>query len=105
MKWDGKRMKMRRFIDRKELEFCTKCGVVGHSWWRCLKKKLCCSVCAVEGHAGWMHRCTRCKVFRAPCVHYRRCAMCKGDHTMKEANEGNCWGVRMELKRLKSLDG
>lgn len=104
MCFDGKKLKMRRFVDRKELEFCTKCGVVGHSWWRCKKGKMVCSVCAVPGHAGWEHRCGRCKVWRKPCIHYRKCAMCGGSHTMKEANERNCWGVRMEMVRLKALD-
>jgi len=105
MKWDGGKMRMRKFVDKRELEFCTKCGVVGHSWWRCVKGRKVCSVCAVVGHTGWEHRCGKCGVNRAPCVHYRRCVMCKGEHTMNEASEGNCWGVRMEMRRLRSLDG
>ena len=44
-------------MEEKQLVFCTKCGIVGHSWWQCERKKLRCSVCAVDGHAGWMHRC------------------------------------------------
>lgn len=90
--FDGRKMKMRRFVDRKVLEFCTKCGVVGHSWWRCQKGKMVCSICAVPGHAGWEHRCGRCKVWRKSCIHHRKCAMCRGNYTMKSGKRGKLLG-------------
>ena len=78
--------------------------MVGHNWWQCERKKLRCSVCAVDGHAGWMHRCERCKVQRKGCEHYRKCAMCGKAHTVAEARENNCLGVRAEMMRLRSLN-
>ena len=62
MKWDDRVIQVRRYVEEKQLVFCTKCAMVGHSWWQCERKRLRCSVCAVDGHAGWMHRCERCKV-------------------------------------------
>ena len=58
----------------------------------------------VDGHAGWMHRCERCKVQRKGCEHYRKCAMCGKGHTVAEARENNCLGVRAEMVRLRSLN-
>ena len=100
--WDGVRMGLNRYVNRREVEWCTKCASFGHSWWKCDKRENC-SVCGVVGHTGWKHRCGRCNVWRAPCVHYRKCGGCGEGHTMKDANEGNCLAVRMELGRLKSL--
>jgi len=68
--------------------------MVGHNWWQCERKKLGCNVYAVDGHAGWMHRCERCKVLGQGCVHYRKWVMCEKEHTLSEAREGNCLGVR-----------
>ena len=62
MNWDDRKIQVRRFVEEKQLIFCTKCAMVGHNWWQCERKKLRCNVCAVDGHAGWMHRCERCKV-------------------------------------------
>ena len=62
-----------------------------------------CSVCAVEGHTGWQHRCGKCGLGRAPCVHYRKCGGCGVRHTMKEASVENCLAMRIEWRRLKSL--
>ena len=90
MKWDDRIIQVRRYVEEKQLVFCTKCAMVGHNWWQCERKKLRCSVCAVDGHAGWMHRCERCKVQRKACEHYRKCAMCGKGHTVSEAREGNC---------------
>ena len=104
LKWDDGKLQVRRFVEEKQLIFCTKCAMVGHNWWQCERKRLRCNVCAVDGHAGWMHRCERCKVQRKGCVHYRKCAMCGKDHTVGEAREGNCLGVRAELMRLRSLN-
>ena len=104
MKWDDRIIQVRRYVEEKQLVFCTKCAMVGHSWWQCERKRLRCSVCAVEGHAGWMHRCERCKVQRKACEHYRKCAMCGKGHTVGEAREGNCLGVRAEMMRLRSLN-
>ena len=104
MKWDDRVIQVRRYVEEKQLVFCTKCAMVGHSWWQCERKKLRCSVCAVDGHAGWMHRCERCKVQRKACEHYRKCAMCGKGHTVAEAREGNCLGVRAEMMRLRSLN-
>jgi len=104
LKWDDRKLQVRRYVEEKQLLFCTKCAMVGHNWWQCERKRLRCNVCAVDGHAGWMHRCERCKVQRKGCVHYRKCAMCGKDHTVGEAREGNCLGVRAELMRLRSLN-
>ena len=103
MKWDERVIQVKRYVEEKQLMFCTKCTIVGHNWWQCERKKLRCSVCAVDGHAGWMHRCERCKVQRKGCEHYRKCAMCGKAHTMAEARENNCLGVRAEMVRLRSL--
>jgi len=100
--WDGVRIGLNRYVGRKEVEWCTKCASFGHSWWRCDKREKC-GICGVEGHTSWKHRCGRCNVWRAPCVHYRKCGGCGGEHTMKEANEGNCVAMRMEWNRLRSL--
>ena len=104
LKWDERVIQVKRYVEEKQLIFCTKCAMVGHSWWQCERKKLRCSVCAVDGHAGWMHRCERCKVQRKACEHYRKCAMCGKGHTVAEAREGNCLGVRAEMMRLRSLN-
>ena len=104
MRWDDRIIQVRRYVEERQLVFCTKCAMVGHNWWQCERKKLRCSVCAVDGHAGWMHRCERCKVQRKACEHYRKCAMCGKGHTVSEAREGNCLGVRAEMMRLRSLN-
>ena len=104
MKWDERVIQVKRYVEEKQLVFCMKCAMVGHNWWQCERKKLRCSVCAVDGHAGWMHRCERCKVQRKACEHYRKCAMCGKGHTVAEAREGNCLGVRAEMMRLRSLN-
>ena len=104
MNWDGRKIQVRRYVEEKELMFCTKCAMVGHNWWQCERKRLRCNICAVDGHAGWMHRCERCKVQRKSCEHYRKCAMCGKNHTVSEAREGNCLGVRAEMMRLRSLN-
>ena len=104
LKWDERVIQVKRYVEEKQLVFCTKCAMVGHNWWQCERKKLRCSVCAVDGHAGWMHRCERCKVQRKACEHYRKCAMCGKGHTVAEAREGNCLGVRAEMMRLRSLN-
>ena len=104
LKWDERVIQVKRYVEEKQLMFCTKCAMVGHNWWQCERKKLRCSVCAVEGHAGWMHRCERCKVQRKGCEHYRKCAMCGKAHTVAEARENNCLGVRAEMMRLRSLN-
>ena len=103
MKWGGEVYRLKRYVDRKEVEWCTKCAKVGHSWWRCESKVSRCSVCAEVGHTGWQHRCGKCKVWRKACGHFRKCGGCGGRHTMKEAGEGNCLTVRMEVGRLRSL--
>ena len=104
LKWDERVIQVKRYVEEKQLVFCTKCAMVGHNWWQCERKKLRCSVCAVDGHAGWMHRCERCKVQRKGCEHYRKCAMCGKAHTVAEARENNCLGVRAEMMRLRSLN-
>ena len=104
LKWDERVIQVKRYVEEKQLVFCTKCAMVGHNWWQCERKRLRCSVCAVDGHAGWMHRCDRCKVQRKACEHYRKCAMCGKGHTVAEAREGNCLGVRAEMMRLRSLN-
>ena len=104
LKYDDRIIQVKRYVEEKQLVFCTKCAMVGHNWWQCERKKLRCSVCAVEGHAGWMHRCERCKVQRKGCEHYRKCAMCGKAHTVAEVREGNCLGVRAEMMRLRSLN-
>ena len=104
LKWDERVIQVKRYVEEKQLVFCTKCAMVGHNWWQCERKRLRCSVCAVDGHAGWMHRCERCKVQRKACEHYRKCAMCGKGHTVAEAREGNCLGVRAEMMRLRSLN-
>ena len=104
MKYDDRIIQVKRYVEEKQLVFCTKCAMVGHNWWQCERKKLRCIVCAVDGHAGWMHRCERCKVQRKSCEHYRKCAMCGKGHTVAEAREGNCLGVRAEMMRLRSLN-
>ena len=104
LKWDERIVQVKRYVEEKQLMFCTKCAMVGHNWWQCERKKLRCSVCAVDGHAGWMHRCERCKVQRKGCEHYRKCAMCGKAHTVAEARENNCLGVRAEMMRLRSLN-
>ena len=104
MNWDDRKITVRRYVEEKHLVFCTKCAMVGHNWWQCERKKLRCNICAKDGHAGWMHRCDVCKVQRKSCEHYRKCAMCGGNHTVGEAREGNCLGVRAEMMRLKSLN-
>ena len=104
LKWDERVIQVKRYVEEKQLMFCTKCAMVGHNWWQCERKKLRCSVCAVDGHAGWMHRCERCKVQRKGCEHYRKCAMCGKAHTVAEARENNCLGVRAEMMRLRSLN-
>ena len=102
--WDDRKIQVKRYVEEKQLVFCTKCAMVGHSWWQCERKRLRCSICAVDGHAGWMHRCERCKVQRKGCEHYRKCAMCGKGHTVAEAKEGNCLGVRAAMMRLRSLN-
>ena len=104
MKWDERVIQVKRYVEEKQLMFCTKCAMVGHNWWQCERKKLRCSVCAVDGHAGWMHRCEKCKVQRKGCEHYRKCAMCGKAHTVAEARENNCLRVRAEMVRLRSLN-
>jgi len=104
MNWDGRKVQVKRYVEEKQLVFCTKCAMVGHNWWQCERKRLRCNICAVDGHAGWMHRCERCKVQRKSCEHYRKCAMCGKDHTVGEAREGNCLGVRAEMMRLRTLN-
>ena len=104
MKWDERVVQVKRYVEEKQLVFCTKCVMVGHNWWQCERKRLRCSVCTVDGHAGWMHRCERCKIQRKACEHYRKCAMGGKGHTVAEAREGNCLGVRAEMMRLRSLN-
>ena len=104
MKWDKRVIQVKRYVEEKQLVFCTKCAMVGHNWWQCERKKLRCSICAVDGHAGWMHRCERCKIQRKSCEHYRKYAICEKAHTVAEAREGNCLGVRAEMMRLRSLN-
>jgi len=104
MNWDGRKIQVKRYVEERQLTFCTKCAMVGHNWWQCERRKLRCNICAVDGHAGWMHRCERCKVQRKSCEHYRKCAMCGKGHTVGEAREGNCLGVRAEMMRLRSLN-
>ena len=104
LKWDERVIQVKRYVEEKQFVFCTKCAMVGHNWWQCERKVLRCSVCAVDGHAGWMHRCGRCNVHRKGCDHYRKCAMCGKGHTVSEAREGNCLGVRAEMMRLRSLN-
>ena len=104
LKWDERVIQVKRYVEEKQLVFCTKCAMVGHNWWQCERKKMRCSICAVDGHAGWMHRCERCKVQRKACEHYRKCAMCGKGHTVAEAREGNCLGVRAEMMRLRTLN-
>jgi len=101
--WRGALVKLNRYVSKNEVEWCTKCAEFGHSWWKCGLKGKRCSVCGGKGHTGWEHRCGRCQVWRAPCVHARKCAGCGKEHTMKEANELNCVAWRMEFNRLKSL--
>jgi len=101
--WRGMRVKVNRYVGKKEVEWCTKCAEFGHSWWRCGSKVKKCSVCAVKGHTGWEHRCGRCQIWRSKCVHHGSCGGCGKDHIMKEANEKNCVAWRMEWNRLKSL--
>jgi len=103
MKWGGEVYKLKRYVDRKEVEWCTKCAKMGHSWWRCESKVSRCSVCAEVRHTGWQHRCGKCNVWRKACGHFRKCGGCGGRHTVKEAGEGNCLAMRMEVSRLKSL--
>jgi len=104
MKWGGEEYKLKRFVDRKEVEWCTKCAKVGHSWWRCENKVGRCGICAEVGHTSWQHRCGKCNVWRKKaCGHFRKCGGCGARHTIKETGGGNCLAVRMELKRLKSL--
>jgi len=101
--WRGMKVKVNRYVGRKEVEWCTKCAEFGHSWWRCEGRKKRCSICAVEGHTGWEHKCGRCKVWRSKCVHHGVCGGCGKGHIMREANEVNCVAWRMEWNRLKSL--
>ena len=104
LKWDERVIQVKRYVEEKQSVFCTKCAMVGHNWWQCERKVLRCSVCTVDGHAGWMHRCGRCNVHRKGCEHYRNCAMCGKEHTVSEAREGNCLGVRAEMMRFRSLN-
>ena len=104
LKHDEKVVQVKRYVEEKQLVFCTKCAMVGHNWWQCERKKLRCGICAVDGHASWMHRCGRCNVHRKGCEHYRKCAMCGKGHTVSEARENNCLGVRAEMMRLRSLN-
>jgi len=104
MNWDRRKIQVKRYVEERQLTFCTKYAMVGHNWWQCERKRLRCNICAVDGHAGWMHRCEKCKVQRKGCEHYRKCAMCGKDHTVAEAREGNCLGVRAEMMRLRSLN-
>jgi len=99
--WRGLRVKVNRYVGKKEVEWCTKCAGFGHSWWNC-EGKVKCSVCAVEGQPGWQHRC-ECGLGRVSCVHYRKCGGCGGRHTMKEASVENGLALRIEWRRLKSL--
>jgi len=101
--WRGVKVKVNRYVGKKEVEWCTKCAEFGHSWWRCGSKTKKCSICAVKGHTGWEHRCGRCQVWRSKCVHHGSCGGCGKEHIMKEANEKNCVAWRMEWNRLKSL--
>ena len=101
--WRGMRVKVNRYVGKKEVEWCTKCAEFGHSWWRCGSKTKRCSICAVKGHTGWEHRCGRCQVWRSKCVHHGSCGGCGKNHVMKEADEKNCVAWRMEWNRLKSL--
>jgi len=101
--WRGMKVKVNRYVGKKEVEWCTKCAEFGHSWWRCGSRTKKCSVCAVKEHTGWEHRCGRCQVWRSKCVHHGSCGGCGKDHVMKEANEKNCVAWRMEWNRLKSL--
>ena len=104
LKWDERVIQVKRYVEEKQLVFCTKCAIVGHNWWQCERKKLRCSVCAVDGLAGWMHRCERCKVQRKGCEHYRKCALCGKAHTVAEARENNCLWARAEMVGLRSLN-
>jgi len=101
--WRGMKVKVNRYVGKKEVEWCTKCAEFGHSWWRCGSRTKKCSICAVKGHTGWEHRCGRCQVWRSKCVHHGSCGGCGKGHMMKEANEKNCVAWRMEWNRLKSL--
>ena len=62
MKWAGEEYKLKRFIDRKEVEWCTKCAKVENSWWRCESKVMRCNSCMEVGHTGWQHSCGQCEV-------------------------------------------
>ena len=104
LKHDEKTVQVKRYVEEKHLVFCMKCAMVGHNWWQCERKRLRCGICAVDGHASWMHRCGRCNVHRKGCEHYRKCAMCGKEHTVSEARENNCLGVRAEMMRLRSLN-
>jgi len=101
--WRGMKVKVNRYVGKKEVEWCTKCAEFGHSWWRCGSRTKKCSICAVKGHTGWEHRCGKCQVWRSKCVHHGSCGGCGKEHVMKEANERNCVAWRMEWNRLKSL--
>jgi len=101
--WRGIKVKVNRYVGKKEVEWCTKCAEFGHSWWRCGSRTKKCSVCAVKGHTGWEHRCGKCQVWRSKCIHHGSCGGCGKGHVKKEANERNCVAWRMEWNRLKSL--
>jgi len=103
IKWDNRKIEVKRYVEEKQLVFFTKCPMVGHNLWQCERKRLRCNICVVDRHAGWIHRCDRCKVQRKSCEHYRKCAMSGKGHTVGEVKEGNCLGVRAEMMRLRSL--
>ena len=46
--WGKGRLKVHRYVGRKEVEWCTKYASLGYSWWRCEMKFKRCSVCGVK---------------------------------------------------------
>ena len=58
--WRGMKVKVNRYVGKKEVEWCTKCAEFGHSWWRYGSSVKRCSICTVKGHMGWEHMCGRC---------------------------------------------
>jgi len=96
LRWRGMKVKVNRYMSKKEVEWCTKGAEFGHSWWKCGSRVKRCSICAVKGHTGWEHRCGRCNVWRLRCVHNGSCGGCGKNHLMKEAGEKNCVAWRLE---------
>ena len=53
---------VKKYLDKRTVEWRTKCAKVGHSWWHCEEKVVRYTICAGVGHTGWQHRCGRCNV-------------------------------------------